>query len=157
MDGEVESAAGCPYHAALEQKAALRELFGDDVDLEGFPFSPTAEGKAVSKEQMVAAIQKVAMEAGLELRTLDGKLNFTGHIFRIGGCRMLARRGVQVPPIMCMARWGSMAVIGYLKDVPLLKITKEYKIGGHLKGLKDAVNKTEDVKKFGDKTFKQLE
>ena len=122
-DGE-ESAAGCPYHAALQQREALRELFGDDVDLEGFPFSPTVEGKAVSKERMVAAIQKVAMAAGLELKTIDGKLNFTGHLSRIGGCRMLARRGVQVQPIMCMARWDPMAVIGYLKDVPLLNITK---------------------------------
>ena len=153
----LEDASACPFHAALEQKKALRELFGDEVDLEGFPFSPTVGGKAVSKEQMVAAIQRVAKEAGLELRTADGKLNFTGHLFRIGGCRHLARCGVQVPPIMCMARWDSMAVIGYLKDVPLLNITKEYKAGGRVKGLQYVTDRTKALQRFSDRTMKQLE
>ena len=84
----------------------------------------------------------MAKEAGLALRAADGKLNFTGHVFRIGGCRHLARCGVQVPPIMCMDRWGSMAVFGYLKDAPLLNITKEYKAGGRVKGLQYVTDRT---------------
>ena len=46
----------CPYHAAELQKDELRLKFGDAVENEGFPFSPTNSGKTVTKDKMVASI-----------------------------------------------------------------------------------------------------
>ena len=109
----------CPFHAAAEQKRVLRQIFGGRVDEEGFPLSPTPSETAVGKERMVDWIQKAAGAAGAPLRGPEGQRLIAGHAFRISGCRHLHRRGVQAPPLMCMARWDSMCVLNYLKNAPL--------------------------------------
>ena len=65
-DEGVPDAARCPYHAAAEQKEELRQKFGDRVDDEGFPFAPTQDGDAVTKDRMCDCIEDVAAAAGLE-------------------------------------------------------------------------------------------
>ena len=117
----------CPYHAAASQLELLTATFGDDVTADCFPFLPTVHGDTAKKEQVVDAVQEVATQAGLPLVGPDGRLQFTGHIFRISGPRHLARAGVQVSPIALLARWSSDVVLRYLQDTPLAGITADYR------------------------------
>ena len=67
------------------------------------------------------------------------------------------RHGVQVPPIMSMARWGTRCALRYLKDSPLINITKEYRDGGQAIRVGASGEETLAIKKFGQATLKQLE
>ena len=107
----------------------MRRKFGDKVDSEGFPFAPTQDGDAVTKDRMCDCIEDVAAAAGLETRDAEGRCLFIGQAFRIGGCRHQARHMVQVPSIMAMARWDSHIVLRYLKEASLATITAEYMRG----------------------------
>jgi len=83
----------------------------------------------MEKVQVVDAIQLTAKAANLSTRGDDGKLIFTGHIWRIMGSRHMVRNGVQVPIVMLMARWDSNAVLKYIKDAPLISSRVSLSVG----------------------------
>ena len=122
-----ESAAACPFHAAVAQQNLLNMTFGEKVHEPGFPFAPAKDGTVVSKEVVVASVRRAAHAAGLDTKTADDEEAITGHFARIGGSRMMARCGVPVPSIMGLARWDSHVVLRYLKDALLVNITGEYR------------------------------
>ena len=129
VDDEKVDATACPYHAAVAQQALLKAKFGNKVETEGFPFSPNLHGEGVSKEAMARAIILVALALGLVIVKASGKQKYTGHIFRIGGARHLARAAVQLMLIMILARWDSHVILRYVRDAPLSGLTDEYKKG----------------------------
>ena len=136
MDEVKIDATACPYHAALAQQALLKAKFGNRVESEGFPFSPNLHGEGVSTETMMKAITLVALALSLVIVKSSGKKKFTGHIFRIGGARHLARASVHTSLIMILARWDSHIIMRYVRDAPLLGLTDEYKKGkGHSKSV----------------------
>ena len=62
----------CPYHAAMEHLELLDRLFGSLAMGEDFPLFPTAEGKFVEEQAMVALVEHIAARAGLPLFTKTG-------------------------------------------------------------------------------------
>ena len=72
----------------------------------------------------------------------------------------MCRHGVQFPTISCLARWDSHAILGYLKDAPLVNATEEFKNKGKIRKMiadHSAPDGNKAGKKiFGDKVFKQL-
>ena len=115
----------------------------------------------MSKEHMIIAIQLIASKLGFEMKAADGRDAWTGHVFRISGPRHLCRHGVQVATILLLARWAGATIMWYLKDAPLLGVTKEYMKGKRTakatmptdeQPTKDATQ----AKKFTDKCLKQL-
>ena len=156
LDGEA-SADTCPFHAALAHTQDLRARFGDKVDSDTFPFAPSQTGEVMEKVQVVDAIQLTAQAAGLPTRGADGKLIFTGHIWRIMGSRHMVRNGVQVPIAMLMARWDSNAVLRYIKDAPLITITGEFKRGVRALKIKAIEDKHQEFKGFSKKALADLQ
>ena len=97
------------------------------------------------------------MKECLATHTKAGKKRFTGQMFRVAGSRHMMRHGVQVPPIISMARWETHCVLRYLKDSPLINITKAYRDGGQAIKVGASGEETLAIKKFGQQTLKQLE
>ena len=150
----------CPFHAAAAQLALLRRTFGDKTKEEDFPFSPMPTGKPVEKEQMVKATRRAAEAAGFDLLTEDGLQRITGHVGRIGGCRMLLRRGVSIPSTMSLARWDSMAILRYAKYAHLMTTTGEFRRGLVRKKIDTEVEEKLLSNRFSDATLdrpKELE
>ena len=150
----------CPFHAAAAQLDLLRHTFGDTMDEEGFPFSPMPSGRPVEKEQMIKATRRAAEAAGFALLTEDGLQRITGHLGRIGGCRMLLRRGVSIPSTMSLARWDSMAILRYAKDAHLMTVTGEFRRGLMRKKIDADIEERLMNDKFSDATLgrvKELE
>ena len=149
----------CPVHAAIAQKKLLVQTFGPGkVSKEAFPFMPSRTGGTMSKQGVVGAVSKSVVAVGQALRDSADKLRVTGHFARIGGVRHLYRHGVQLPGIMRMARFDSHVVMGYLKDVPLLNVTQEFKHGAASSSSMCLVEKvSKDTKKFSGKVLKQIE
>ena len=118
-----DPSASCPFHAMERQLARLRRLFpgrwsaeGPDPDL---PLFPTAEGEVVTKERMTATIVDAARRLQVPLEAADRSARVSGHSLRVTGAQGLARAGVDTWAIQLMGRWGSSAVLGYVRDAPL--------------------------------------
>ena len=156
----IRQRARCPYHVAKSQLELIRAMFGDLVDSDGFPFSPGRDGKPMTKERMIKAIQVIAQQLGLPLIAMNGRLAFTGHVFRISGSRHLARIGVQIASIMLLARWAGWIIAQYVKDAPLAGLASEYKKGKRIKVGAQDDRKTKKIDKLSTKaldTIKTLE
>ena len=52
---------------------------------------------------------------------------YGGHSMRIGGAQGLSRAGIETFVIALLARWGSSAVYGYIREAPL---ALAYKVAG---------------------------
>ena len=113
----------CPYHAVKKQLDRLKLLFpdrwsasGPDVDL---PLFPAKDGSVVAKDRMAATIVEAARKLEVPLSLPDGSARVSGHSLRVAGAQGLARAGVDVWAIQLLGRWGSSAVLGYVREVPL--------------------------------------
>ena len=115
--------ASCPYHAVERQLDRLRRLFPERWSDEGphadLPLFPTADGEAVAKERMVATILAAAKKLQVPLTSADRSARVSGHSLRVTGAQGLARAGVDVWAIQLLGRWGSSAVLEYIREVPL--------------------------------------
>ena len=85
----------------------------------GLPLFPTADGHVVEKERMEATIIEAARRLGLPASSRDGATKISGHSLRVSGAQGLARLGVDTWAIQLLGRWGSSAVLGYIREVPL--------------------------------------
>jgi len=108
----------CP--SALCPVAALRRLVRSatsDIAVDDTPAPPSAPlvpdffGDHVTKKDMVAAFVAVAIACGM-----DSSVRITGHSPRVAGAQMMARSGISEWRIQVFGRWGSSAVLGYLRD-----------------------------------------
>ena len=115
--------ASCPYHAVVAQLDRLRRLFPDRWSAAGpsydLPLFPAADGTTVTKDKMVATIVDAARRLRVPLEAPDQSARISGHSLRVTGAQGLAKAGLDVWAIQLLGRWGSDAVLGYIREVPL--------------------------------------
>ena len=113
----------CPAHAAWDQLIALKSLFPHlwqgSCPLAALPLFPDAAGRACSKEAMTATIMKAAEFLKVPIAAPDGSERVSGHSLRATGAQGLAELGVDVWAIQLLGRWGSQAVVGYVREASL--------------------------------------
>ena len=87
------------------------------------PLFPSEDGSPVSKAAAAATIVEAARRGGMAVQRPDGVVRLTGHSLRIGGAQSLSRAGFDPWEVALLARWGSAAVLQYIRDAPLLAST----------------------------------
>lgn len=103
------ASATCPVAIAVRLRArALRDAGGD---VNG-PLWPTAEGTFALKKESVLTMQALAARTGAADRV-------TGHTCRVTGAQTMAKAGIDVWVIQSFCRWGSAAVLEYVRDCHL--------------------------------------
>lgn len=118
----------CPYHEAVAHRKILLAHFGANGALPAeMPFFPSAAGDTLDKDKVVAAIESVAAQLELPLRSSDGRNAFGGHAFRVAGALHLASLGMDSRLIALHARWQSAVVLRYIAEAPLARLTDQYK------------------------------
>lgn len=103
----------CPVKAAkrIYEHGSSRGAQDDD------PYLSTEEPKvAPTKSAMVETFRLVAKSLGWKE---DEAKAMTGHALRASGAQYLARCGVECYKIQLYCRWGSDAILRYLRDAPL--------------------------------------
>ena len=92
------------------------------------PLWPSVEGQFVSKRAATLTFQKLAALTGTDAR-------ITRHACRVTGAQAMAVAGVDIRLIQAFCRWGSRAVLEYVRDSHLsaatdvaAKVTKELRL-----------------------------
>ena len=80
------------------------------------------EGNPCTKDAMIRTIIRAAEFLGLPRETADGLEHWTGNTLRINGAQGLAAAGLDTWAIQLLGRWGSTAVLGYIREAPLITI-----------------------------------
>ena len=113
----------CPVHALWSQMLLLQRAFPQrwrdakpDWDL---PLFPDAAGNPCSKQAVVATILTAADHLGIARASPDNTERVSGHSLRATGAQGLARAGLDVWRIQLLGRWGSDAVLGYIREAHL--------------------------------------
>ncbi|CAK0856481.1 unnamed protein product, partial [Prorocentrum cordatum] len=115
-----QRAHGCACPAACPvlhlRRAAAAAATAGSARAEGarcdWPLFPTAGGAHPSKAGMVRACTRVVGAAGLEVVP-------TGHSPRVSGAVRMAMSGVEIWEIQLFGRWGSSAILSYIRESPL--------------------------------------
>ena len=115
----------CPVHAMIALLGSLRARGAAWVDLEA-PLFPNAAGEHCSKLGTTAMFKAVGVAAGA--KALDGQAELGGHSGRVSGARHLAGLGLELALIQLMARHASSTILDYVRDAPLLSITRTTKM-----------------------------
>ena len=109
------SAAGgrslCPVKTARDLHAAARSFApaGANPDPGMRPLWPTRRGQFPSKKSVTLTFQKLAGLSGVDVR-------ITGHVCRVTGAQAMAVAGIELWLIQAFCRWGSLAVLEYVRD-----------------------------------------
>ena len=155
--------AGCPAHAAWDQLIVLRRMFPQCWDGEtpspDLPLFPTASGGVCTKEAVTETILVAADALGVSRSNEDGSERVSGHSMRATGAQGLAALGVEVWAIQLLGRWGSQAVLGYVREAALSTSaewarraaegsTLENVLGGAPGGTKHVVDEFEAKKEY---------
>ena len=114
----------CAYCAIVEQISFLDSRGWDHPST---PLFPTEFGGTVTKEAMVSTIEAVAARVGLPIKDAGGYRLWGGHSLRVTGPQWLASQGISVANIQLLARWNSDIVLRYVPEVPLARLTEEYR------------------------------
>ena len=114
----------CPAHAAWCQRAALRVWWPGrhseaGIPERSLPLFPDSAGNPCQKDAVVATIRVAAQLLGLPLVSSDGLQIWTGHSLRVGGAQSLTRLQLDSWVVQLLGRWGSDAVLQYIRDAPL--------------------------------------
>ena len=114
----------CPYHQMLDHMAATHQRFPDRFDESswariGFPLFPDMHGNVCTKDGVTRSVRIAAACLGQPLRDAGGLYLHTGHALRVTGAQGLARAGLSEHQISLLARWGSSAVLRYIRNAPL--------------------------------------
>ena len=133
----------CGYHAvaAAIDWNVVHFSDRDGVVAADLPLFPTADGKIVTKEGMVKALEYYVVATGGVVRSTHGERLLGGHSFRITGSRRLASLGVELMVIMCLARWGTNIIMRYVQDAPLTALTDTYKMLSKKVGYSDELQR----------------
>ena len=106
----------CPWHTLKDQVVWATGLAkAAKIALAKFPLFPSASGQVVAKVAAAATIMQTAEALGLVTHEDTGAARFTGHSWRVSGAQFLARSGIDIWRIQLHGRWGSAAVLGYVK------------------------------------------
>ena len=79
----------------------------------GFPLVPDGRGNFVEKRRVVEAMRELAVRAGI------GERRITEHSMRVTGAQRMALAGVHEWRIQLFGRWGSQAVLAYIRETLL--------------------------------------
>jgi hypothetical protein len=147
----------CPYHAATEQLARLRERFGVPLPAD-LPLFPTEDGQPVARAAVIAALEATVQAYGDPIAQPNGSRLLGGHSFRVTGAQQLAALGVDVIKIMVLARWAGESVLRYVRDAPLDNLPDEVRALEEKRSLLEALDKLQaDVRDINDKVDGQAE
>ena len=106
----------CPLHVLRAQVTWATDFAHELGKLPAtFPLFPSASGQVVAKVAAAATIVQTAVALGLETHEATGASRFSGHSWRVSGAQFLARAGIDIWRIQLHGRWGSAAVLGYVK------------------------------------------
>lgn len=105
----------CPVHILLKHDQDLRST----GKREG-PWFPDRQGRYCTKEGVVETIRQAVMGSGGIAKDCNDTWIISGHTFRITGARTLSAWGLDPVTIQLLGRWGSMAVLSYLAESPLI-------------------------------------
>ena len=133
--------ADCPVHALWDQLLGLRRRFPEhhrqDQPLDSLPLFPTAAGKVVSKAAVVQTILEAANRTGQEKTNADRTLRLSGHTLRATGAQHLARRGLDLISIQLLGRWGSSALLSYVRGAAVSVEAARARGGGSSQTVRD--------------------
>ena len=116
----------CPAHCAAEHLSVLTRRFGVDGGLPPeLPVFPTVSGKTCEKHNVVRSFEELGRLCGLPLVDPLGRRAFGGHSARVSGARWLANMGLELFKLAVLARWSSNAILRYVADAPLSRITTD--------------------------------
>ena len=104
----------CPYHLMKTQVGFVRRKFGSCPNT---PLFPTSSGAHFTKIDFVRLVELAASHLGHPLEA-DNRHLFGGHSARVSGAQWLVRRGMEIWRVQVLGRWGSSAVLAYIRDVP---------------------------------------
>ena len=119
----------CPYHAAVQHKAYLMEIFRDGANDEDFPLFPDREGRELKADNVVDFIELVALMCGEPITTKGGLKRFGKHSFRATGAVWLTAMGVEIYKVQILGRWICGVVLHYCRLAPLKTIADDFKRG----------------------------
>ena len=108
----------CPAHAAWDRMLLLRRRFGagrHGALPRDLPLFPTLQGGKCSKEAMTLTIEHAALALRVPLSSPDGSERVSGHSLRVTGAQGMAKLGLDLWAIQLLGRWGSSAVLGYVR------------------------------------------
>ena len=115
----------CPAHAAWDQLIMLRRRFPHrhvdgrpHVDL---PLFPDVFGKVATKKHFAQTIAECAVRSEQPTQNVDGTLKVTGHSLRASGAQMLAHLGFGLLDVQLIGRWGSDALLTYVRGAAVGK------------------------------------
>jgi len=110
----------CPVHAVWDQVIMLQRRFPDRFTTDGpdlsLPLFPRADGRPASKAALTECILTAARLLGTPLRSEDGTARISGHTLRPTGAQGLTRLGVDCWAVQLLGRWGSAAVLRYIRE-----------------------------------------
>ena len=116
----VAASAGlmCPVKVAKDLHIAASGFspVGVDPDPGMRPLWPTRRGRLPSKRLVTLTFQKLAVMSGLGARV-------TGHVCQVTGAQAMAAAGIELWLIQAFCRWGSRAVLEYVRDCQLVSAT----------------------------------
>ena len=118
------SRALCPFHQLLDHMTFMRRQYPNRFDrlgwpVAGYPLFPDEAGRVCTKEGVAATIRRAAYLLGQPTHDSGGLVLHTGHALRVTGAQALARAGLSEHQISLLARWGSAAVLKYIRTAPL--------------------------------------
>ena len=115
-------AALCPYHS-LHAQASWAMARADETTVVSqchkvvsFPLFPDRGTTSASKKLTCDTVMAIAGALGLPLHTQTGAPRYSGHSFRATGAMYLAASGIDVWRIQLHGRWGSNAVLRYIRS-----------------------------------------
>lgn len=105
----------CPVHVLKKHDDHMRAA----ENLTG-PWFPDSSGNYCTKDGVVDTIRLAVLRSGGSAKDCSGSWIVSGHTFRITGARTLSAWGLDPVTIQLLGRWGSMAVLSYLAESPLI-------------------------------------
>ena len=106
----------CPVNAArqvLTTAELIRQQLSPPVEAQQMPLLCKSDGSAMSKLEVVEFFKDLADLVGMS------GLRMTGHSARVTGAMRMAFAGHVIWTIQVFGRWGSAAVLGYVRDAIL--------------------------------------
>ena len=90
------------------------------------PIFPTAGGGVADREKVVPTVEAIASRLGVSLLSNSGGRAFGGRTFRVTGAQWLVSKGMPLPSIQLLARWGNDVIARYVAETPLDTLSEQY-------------------------------
>ena len=87
--------------------------------LPGVPLWPCSSGATTSRRGVIGTVRRAALQLGQPLQDAGGLWLHSGHALRVTGAQGLSRAGLGIHAIQVLGRWGSDAVLLYIRNAPL--------------------------------------